>query len=630
MSYRPENFDTIDLNLLGKHYRPEPTLDIVLDFTLAVGLVPLPWVRPTVTRTWAAPINRANSADFAILGPLGTAIVRDHSARASFEQAIPAPLEISARFNESKVADHESGQVWDYGQPTQQNLLIPYRESNAHDRVQTAQWQPGTVKDNRGFKASFLVVSAYTDILQAITYFHVDQFGNLYDDSIALQRIINADRGPLLLSLATFGEPYTPTEWNAVALNFGWEKPKRPIVPHDQATELTARQATPRDSRWRLPWGAGDTSWRNWNLTYPVEENEQEPNDPAPVPTIRTVYLTMNTLQIIDLATSTPLDINGVSIGLDIDSLAWKFSGNLFGEGTLALVQPDANGMKDISVRINGHQWIFAIDRYTSDERFPTKKFKISGTSRTQYMAAPFAPIGTATNTAATTAAQAANKALENTGFSLDWSTTGDDALPDWPIPIGALRYQDKTPAQVVAQIVTAAGGVLIPDQAQDKWKVQPRYKVAPWHWDTAAPDANVYAGMIRSRSGKYEPGQEFNACFVSGVEQGVSVEVQRTGSGGTNPMPDIFDDLITDTQPAIARGRNELAATGNKVIETLSIIIPESQAVPGVLLPGQLLKVLHNDAQQDYIGLVLSNSISVAQSGGAAVYQNVTIERNA
>ena len=148
-------------------------------------------------------------------------------------------------------------------------------------------------------------------------------------------------------------------------------------------------------------------------------------------------------------------------------------------------------------------------------------------------------------------------------------------------------------------------------------------------YWATATSDVSVYAGMIRSRAAKYEPGQEFNACLVSGVVQGVSVDVQRQGLGGTSPMPDIYDDLITDTQPAISRGKTELAGTGHKVIETLSIMIPESTAAPGIIEPGQLLKVLHDDNTSNYLGLVLSTNISVAQAGGAAVYQSITIERN-
>lgn len=170
----------------------------------------------------------------------------------------------------------------------------------------------------------------------------------------------------------------------------------------------------------------------------------------------------------------------------------------------------------------------------------------------------------------------------------------------------------------------------MVPAMAADNWTVQPRYKVAPWNWETATPDAGIYIGMVRSRSAQYEPAPAFNACYVSGVSQGVAVDVQRAGSGGTAPMPDIYEDLITDSQPAISRGTAELAGAGNKVVETLSVLIPESGAAPGVVLPGMIVKVMHDDPLLDYMALVLAVSISVQKAGGAEIYQSVTLERSA
>jgi hypothetical protein len=94
--------------------------------------------------------------------------------------------------------------------------------------------------------------------------------------------------------------------------------------------------------------------------------------------------------------------------------------------------------------------------------------------------------------------------------------------------------------------------------------------------------------------------------------------------------MTDIYDDLITEQTAAIYRGRSELSAVGNKVSETLSVFLPENGAAPGVILPGQLIKVLHDDNTNDYMGLVLSNNISATKARAAAIYQSVTIERNA
>ncbi|MFQ3281903.1 hypothetical protein [Reinekea sp.] len=628
MNYIPENHNAIALDFSAKNYKPENWNAIELDFNDASGGPVLPWKKPNLVKSWTLASNTADHSPALASLMHGATNQADHGSRWLYGQAEHQPQVTIASFGASNQIDHGNQSLWGKADSKAHSITAKHRDSKPRDNFSNQPFNASTHKDRVDYIVPFVVNTAIVDRFQNNPWWHVNVTGHLYDDKSDKRRLLNTDPDRAHLTLAVFGEPYTPQAWNDIGLNFGWIKPSRPAVPHDSSMRLTAKQATPRDSDHGLPWGLGESRWRNWNLPYPVEDNEVPP-DPTEPPEIREVYLIMNSLDVRDISTSTPLDIANVSISLNIDSLAWKFSADLFGEGSLALVQPDNSGMKDISVTINGHRWVFAIDRYESDERFPTKKYKIGGSSRTQYMAAPFAPTSTHTNALATTANQAAVQALANTGFTLNWTQGGSDDLPDWQIPIGALRYQNKTPAQIVAQIVTAAGGVMIPQKDADNWKIRPRYRVAPWHWNSATPDVSVYAGMIRSRSAKYEPAQEFNACFVSGTELGVSVDVRRQGSGGTQPMPDVYEDLITDPQPAISRGKAEIASTGNKVIETLSIFIPESQAVPGIIEPGQLLKVLHDVSANDYLGLVLSTSISVTQSGGAAVYQNITIERN-
>ena len=510
----------------------------------------------------------------------------------------------------------QSAVVFNKAIQKQSDTTFYYVESVARDEIKTVGWNDATTVMRQPFLSSFIVNTGIVDRFQSQPFFSVHLTGLIYDDRASQRALLNTDSYDNIH--LDFTEKHMLPAWDETHFRFGWIKPDRPIVPHDSSTLLTARQAAPRDSNHRLPWGTGQSIWHNWNLPYPVEEN-LDPDTIPDQPEIKTVYLIMNTLEIVDVETNTPLDIKDVKISLDIDSLAWTFSGTIYGDGSLALVQPDSDGMKDISIKINGHRWVFAIKSYKSDERFPTLKHTLSGVSRTQYMAAPFAPTYTATNAEATTAAQAATAILENTGFTLDWPTGEDENLPDWGILAGALNYQDKTPAQVIAQIVTAAGGVMIPSLAADGWTIQPRYKILPWQWNSKNADVVVYADMIRSRAGNYEPGQEFDACYVSGIEQGVSVDVQRTGSGGLNPMPDIYDDLICETAPAIYRGRSELAASGNKVVETISVIIPESAAAPGIITPGQIVQVTHDNTDQDYKALVLSTSISLSHAGGAA-----------
>lgn len=631
MTYDLEQWDSVDLHLhAGPYGVPLDPLAVVLEFAVGEFVEPLPWVTPTLVVEYRAPLHRASRSQGSTAVRLTRATPADDIRGASWSRASVALLEAGLAFEDAEHRDNATAGAWGGAQALHRVTSSLWAQAVPIDRAQQAQlWGEAVALDRPGYVSGWVMKTPAVDATKSAPWYSVHLTGTLYDDAADFLALLNTETATTV-TLAGFSDPVIPEPWDEVDLRFGYVKPKRPIVPHDLQKRITARQASERDQHHRLPWGAGQSAWQDWNLPYPVEpepEPEPEPTDP---PERKTVYLIMNTLQIVDVATSTPLDIQDVRISLDIDSLSWKFGGTVYGQGSLALVQPDENGMKDISVTINGHTWTFSIDRYTSDERFPTSKFSISGVSRTQYMAAPFAPTRSYTNASATTAAQAANAELQNTGFTLNWSTGGNKDLPDWPIPTGALSYRDKSPAQVVAQIVKAAGGIMVPHRDADAWTIQPRYAVPPWDWDGAQPDTAIYIGMVRSRSAQYEPGPAFNACYVSGVSQGQAVDVQRQGSGGTDPMPDVFDDLITDAQPAISRGRVELAGSGNKVVETLGVIIPENAAAPGVLVPGQIIQVTHDDDALDYMALVLATSISVRRSGGAEIYQNVTLERRA
>jgi hypothetical protein len=628
MNYVIEPWDNINLNLQSPHVVPVDPLSISLAF-IGVVYPPLPWVTPSLSVEYVAPMAAASKAQSDHALDINRAHTSDFLAAFFWKSAVHASLDSTMFFGDAGHVDRLNVGAWASGIAAFSAQISNWSESSISDNSQLIAWGVAIGIDRGNYTSSWIMNTQERDAAQRVSWFSVNLTGMVYDDGGERLASLNFDTA-LNIRLESVSGVITGSDRDHLRLALGFSSPSRPSVPHDITRTLTARNAAPRDTSRLIPWGAGTSIWNNWNLPYPIDTGAPIPPDPIDPPARKIVYLIMNTLQITDVATGTPLDIQGVNISVDIDSLSWKFTGTVYGQGTLDLVRPDETGMKDIRVIINTHEWVFSIERYTSDEKFPTSKFSISGVSRTQYMAAPFAPVRSYTNSSATTAAQAANAELENTGFTLVWPTSGDGDLPDWIIPAGALSYREKTPAQVVAQIVTAAGGVMIPSLDDDSWIIQPRYKTSPWQWDTVTPDAAIYIGMVRSRSARYEPAPAYDSCFVSGVSQGVSVDVQRAGSGGLNPMPDVLDDLITAAAPAISRGRNELAATGNKVVETLSVLIPEQGAAPGVLRPGQIVSVTHDNPDSDYVGLVIANSISVQKAGGAEIYQSVTLERRA
>ena len=66
----------------------------------------------------------------------------------------------------------------------------------------------------------------------------------------------------------------------------------------------------------------------------------------------------MNTISVVTLPDRTPIEMREMEISLDIDSFSWALTGELWGAASLAMVEPDQNGVKQVEVNINGWTWI--------------------------------------------------------------------------------------------------------------------------------------------------------------------------------------------------------------------------------------------------------------------------------
>ncbi|MDO6805159.1 hypothetical protein Q4595_22095, partial [Wenyingzhuangia sp. 1_MG-2023] len=117
-----------------------------------------------------------------------------------------------------------------------------------------------------------------------------------------------------------------------------------------------------------------------------------------------------------------------------------------------ALLTPDATGRKELAIIINGHRWEFFIAKTAQSKTVSdqlNKRFTVTGYSRSQYLAEPYAPARTK-SIGTTTAVQAATAELTGTGFTLDWNVTD---LPDWTLPNAAFSYQSLAPMAVIKRL---------------------------------------------------------------------------------------------------------------------------------------------------------------------------------
>lgn len=400
-----------------------------------------------------------------------------------------------------------------------------------------------------------------------------------------------------------------------------------PAFPIRAGAALRAYQPPEKTTESSLPWGEGEPLHYAPDLPYLVEP-PLIPGGPILEPNAREVHILMNQVDVISLPDETPLKVADISMSLDDDSFSWRFSCDVLNDASIALLKPDASGNKELAVIINGHRWEFFVASWgrsrTVDGNKLNKRFNVSGYSRSQYLALPYAPKRTR-SISSTTAVQAATNELFGTGYTLNWNTSD---LPDWSMPGATFSYQELAPLQVIKRLAATAGAVVQPALAADEITVRPRYWPAPWELASATMDKTIHESQILSEGGQLEYRDKINSVFVSGESAGVGATITRYGTAGDVPGQDIVEPWLTAQEANVSRGRQEIAAGGDRVIHTLGLAIPEGSAEPGLLLPGQTVAVVYDDEALSYRGYVMAVSISVPGNGLASVTQTVTIEQ--
>lgn len=343
----------------------------------------------------------------------------------------------------------------------------------------------------------------------------------------------------------------------------------------------------------------------------------QEPQPVAQyvIPLLR-VYMQVHTLTAHLLPGMEPVQLTGVTIATNDDSCYWSLSAS-GPEHLMEQLAPVAGLPARLRVVIDGIPFVFAVMSTPRSRAFGQHRVQVNGVSTTALLAAPYMPAQVWSPTAAMTAQQIALQALEFTGVGLSWD------IDDWAVPGGAFSYQG-TPLQAVMRVAESVGAVLRSHRTEEQLIVAPRYPVLPWEWAGADVQVQMPAAVIVTDDLNPEPRAAYNAVYVTGGPAGgVHGHVVRAGTAGEKLAPQIQDDLITQAVAARMRGSWALAASGNKLMQTINMPVLTGGTNPGVLQPGQLLEVA--DLDGTWRGLVRGVSVSAALP---KVRQQVTVER--
>lgn len=431
-----------------------------------------------------------------------------------------------------------------------------------------------------------------------------------------------------VLEFSFGGARYTPSTTPVAFFDFRYVAPVHAIQPRDSGVVVHFTPARIIEAMRTMPWGWGTpTDPKPAGIVYPDYPGPVVVVDPPQEPDILETYMIANTVTLVDVATGTPLDAVSIDIGLDIDSFAWTFSAELFGRTSLNLLKQDADGPKTVELTINGWVWRFLVERYSGTGRLGSERYTISGSSRTQLLASPYAPARSGMNTVGLTARNVVDDQLEFTGFTASWDTVAMGP-PDWTLPAGAFSYSEMTPMEVVHRLAEVAGGIVRPSLAGDAFTILPRYREATWYWGSAVPDCIVPAEIVAEWGGEWSPQTAWNYVYVSGISYGVSVQVRRAGTAGDVPAPEVMEEWMTGTDVARSRGICELSKGGNQSIETRRIpLFEQGGSAPGLVQPGMLVEF--RDPEETWRGLCLGVNIRAEGVGASKVWQTLKIERH-
>lgn len=573
--------------------------------------------------------SRASVSDTLTVSAFRYAPPRERQVSLSYQQAVALDDTTGSAWGSSTETDIEQAAQWSMADPLPAVVTTPHWSSpDARDVGITGAWLHAIPRDQDRLELVWKIAIP-TDASTTTRHRDTDRYG---DEWVYVEQLPPYMPGSKPLAFRFNGSRYLPARNPLVFFRLGRSLRDRPTQPRDQRASL--RHGTPAqidlDRSLLWSWGAPIDPVPT-GIEYPDYDGPVviiEPMQPPAEPDILESYMIANTVTLVVLPDRTPLDAQNIKVALDIDSFSWSFSADLKGQTSLNLVRPNADGQKTVEVDINGWKWQMLIERYSRTQKFPAEHYSINGASRSQLLAAPYAPARSAVNSAAVTARQAVEAQLSNTGFTLTWDAAGNSPA-DWTLPAGALSYQNQTALQVIARIAAAAGAVVRPARDSDALSVLPRYRAPVWEWPTAVMDRIIPTDIVTALGGEWAPQPAWNSCYVSGSNYGVAMDVRRAGTAGDNPAPDVLDDLITGTEVARQRGICEISQGGNQ--EIVSQVIPlfaaSTTGNPGLVEPAMLCEIRGDG--DTWRGLCLSTEISADGVGAARVTQTLRLERH-
>ena len=407
------------------------------------------------------------------------------------------------------------------------------------------------------------------------------------------------------------------------ALRSGWRDAERlareRITPYARALEVGRLV--------RIPWGSALTRgglsrpWPVWPPLPPIPPRQSlrfhfhgpafAPlrfhfgRAPAWVIPTRRAYRVLHEIEIVRLPDRAVLPARGLTLHSAWDEWSWSVSLQLL-PPALELLRPIVYEAVMIEVTVDGYPWQFRLDQVSGSSQFAQISGQTQGRGRAALLGPEVALPVNGYETAAKTARQLAEQELTGTNWQLDWP----EDVPDWLVPAGTLSYTQKTPIEVISQIVATAGGRILADATLDWIQIAPRYPVPIWDWWETEPDILLPRSILTTLGWKPRLGQPWDAVYL-GDGASVLAKVKRTGLPGVS-LPDspTIEPLLCHLDACRARGIAVLSDAAAGVDFTLTLPLSSAGGISPLRAVGELVRFEEGGAY--WIGLITAVSVQV------------------
>lgn len=338
-------------------------------------------------------------------------------------------------------------------------------------------------------------------------------------------------------------------------------------------------------------------------LIFVCERHTTPPGGETIIVPIRRAYIVQNNITLVRVDSGEALEATAFAMSLDADSWTWQWSATLPWSALPIIKRDIRSGPVDILATVNGVQYRLAAENYRRDRRFADAKVQVQGRGRAAMLGAPSSPVLNHQSASARSIAQLMELALTYNGVGIGWGI--DFGIADWAVPGGTWNFEG-THIDAVLDIASAAGAIVQPHRTDATLRILPRYPVAPWRWNTVAPDFVLPAAAVSVEGIEYTPKPDYNRVFIAGTnEAGVLGQITRAGTAGDSIAPMVTHSLMTHSDGAQQRGLAVLGDTGLQASVSLRLqVLPET----GLILPGAMVR--YEDGAESYLGLVRSAAL--------------------